>query len=89
MTKKELTNAIAEKAGISIKDAGKTLDALTEEIYEALAKGDIVRLQSIGTFKVETKGARSVRNPRTGQIVNVPSKRVVKFKISKSLNKAI
>ena len=89
MTKKDLVNAIAKNAGITIKDAGKSLNAFVEELGKAMAKGDKIQLLGLGTFKVEKKSARSARNPRTGAVIKVPAKKVVKFKAANSLNKAL
>ena len=89
MTKKELVNAIAKNAEITIKDAGKALDAFVKEFGKAMAKGEKIQLLGLGTFKVEKKSARTARNPRTGAVIKVPAKKVVKFKAANSLNQSL
>ena len=54
-----------------------------------MAKGDKIQLLGLGTFKVEKKSARSARNPRTGAVIKVPAKKVVKFKAANSLNQSL
>jgi DNA-binding protein HU-beta len=89
MTKKELVNAIAADASISIKDAGKALNAFVGAFGKAMKKGERIQLPSLGTFKVEKRSAREVRNPRTGEKLKVPAKKVVKFKAAPALNKRL
>jgi DNA-binding protein HU-beta len=86
MTKKELINAIAEDAGLSTKDAGKALNSFISSFGKAMKKGQRIKLPGMGTFTVAKRSARVVRNPRTGAKLNVPSKKVVKFKVSAGLS---
>jgi DNA-binding protein HU-beta len=89
MTKKELVNAIASDAGLSIKDAGKALNAFVGAFGTSMKKGERIQLPGMGTFKVDQRSARVVRNPRTGAKLNVPAKKVVKFKAAPALNKGL
>jgi DNA-binding protein HU-beta len=89
MTKKELINAIATDAGLSIKDSGKALNAFVGAFGKAMKKGQRIQLPSMGTFTVTKRSARVVRNPRTGAKLNVPAKKVVKFKAAPALNKGL
>ena len=89
MTKKELVNAIAEDAGLSIKDAGKALNSFVGAFGQAMKKGSRIQLPGMGTFNVNQRSARVVRNPRTGEKLNVPAKKVVKFKAAPALNKSL
>jgi DNA-binding protein HU-beta len=89
MTKKELVNAIAADAGLSIKDAGKALNAFVGAFGKSMKKGERIQLPGLGTFKVDKRSARVVRNPRTGAKLNVPAKKVVKFKAAPALNKGL
>ena len=89
MTKKELVNALAADAGLSIKDAGKALNSFVGVFGKAMKKGERIQLPGMGTFKVDKRSARVVRNPRTGAKLNVPAKKVVKFKASPALNKGL
>jgi len=83
MTKKELVNAIAADAGLSIKDAGKALNAFVGAFGKSMKKGQRIQLPGLGTFKVDKRSARVVRN------LNVPAKKVVKFKAAPALNKGL
>ncbi len=80
MTKKEIAIKIAEETGIKqivVKEVvQKTIDAM----IEALANGDTLELRNFGVFKVKERKARTGRNPRTGETVPVPPKKVVTFK---------
>ena len=89
MTKKELVNAIAADAGLSIKDAGKALNSFVASFAKAMKAGQRIQLPGLGTFKVAERSARSVRNPRTGAKLNVAAKNVVKFKAAPALNDAL
>ena len=89
MTKKELVNAIAADAGLTIKDAGKALNAFIASFAKAMKKGQRIQLPGMGTFKVAKRSSRTVRNPRTGAKLNVPAKNVVKFKAAPALNKGL
>ena len=89
MTKKELVNAIAAKAGLTIKDANGALNAFVESFGGAMKKGQRIQLPGMGTFKVDKRSARVVRNPRTGEKLNVPAKKVVKFKAAPALTKGL
>ncbi len=89
MTKKELVNAIAAEAGLSIKDAGKALNSFVGAFGKAMKKGQRIQLPGMGTFNVTKRSARVVRNPRTGAKLNVPAKKVVKFKAAPALNKGL
>jgi len=89
MTKKELVNAIAADASLSIKDAGKALNSFVGAFGKAMKKGQRIQLPGMGTFNVTKRSARVVRNPRTGAKLNVPAKKVVKFKPAPALNKGL
>ncbi len=80
MTKKEIAIKIADETGIKqivVKEVvQKTIDAM----IESLAKGETLELRNFGVFKVKERKARTGRNPRTGETVSVPPKKVVTFK---------
>ena len=86
MTKKELVNAIADKAGLSIKDANTALNSFVDAFGDAMKQGERIQLPGMGTFKVDTRSARVVRNPQTGAKLNFPAKKVVKFKAAPGLS---
>lgn len=87
MTKTELVNEIAAKASLTKDAAKKALDATLESIEQALANDNKVQLLGFGTFAKVEKPARVCKNPRTGEMINVPARKVVKFKPSSSLAK--
>lgn len=85
MNKSELVAAMAEKSGLSKKDAEKALAAFTETVGEQLKKGDKIQLVGFGTFEVSTRPARVGRNPRTGATMEIKSSNTPKFKAGKAL----
>ena len=89
MTKANLVAKIAEEAGITKKEAGEALKAVTSGISSALAKSDSVTLVGFGTFSVSQRAARTGRNPQTGAAIKIAAKKVPKFKAGSSLKAAI
>lgn len=85
MNKTELINAIAEGAGLSKADAAKALNATTAAITNAVKAGDKVALVGFGTFAPAERPARTGKNPRTGEVIEIPAKKVVKFKAGADL----
>lgn len=89
MNKTELVNAIAEKAGLTKVDAKNALDATLTAIADALKNDDKVALVGFGTFSVTEKAARTGINPRTKEKIEIPARKVVKFKAGADLVKKI
>ena len=89
MTKNEIIAVVADKAGVSKKDAAKTVDALFETITEELANGNPVRFTGFGTFETRVRGARQGKNPRTGEILNIPESKLPAFKAGSGLREAV
>lgn len=89
MNKSELIAVVAERAGITKKDAEKAVAATLETITAELAKGEKVQLAGFGSFEVKTREARVGRNPRTNEAVQIPAAKAPAFKASKSLKEAI
>ena len=89
MNKTELIAAVAEKTGMSKKDAERAVAATLETITASLAKGDRVQLSGFGIFEVKERGARVGRNPRTKETIEIPATRVPVFKPSKALRDII
>lgn len=89
MNKTELVAAVAEKAGISKKDADAAVAAVVASIEAALKAGDKVQLVGFGTFEVRERSERQGRNPRTGNTVTIPASKVPAFKAGKALKDAI
>ena len=86
MGKMELINIIANKINVSKAEAEKFMNAYTEAIKEALLDEEEVKLIGFGTFSVQEKASTTARNPRNPEeTIEVPAKKVVKFKLSKKL----
>ncbi|MEM6354911.1 MAG: integration host factor subunit beta [Pseudomonadota bacterium] len=86
MIKSELIQKIAEEnPHLYQRDVEKIVSTVFEEITSALARGDRVELRGFGAFSVKTRDARTGRNPRTGEAVPVPEKRVPFFKAGKDM----
>jgi DNA-binding protein HU-beta len=89
MTKAELIERMAQKAKISKRAAGIALNTAVESITNALKNDDKVALVGFGTFSVSRRKARTARNPRTGETIEVPAKRAPKFKAGRDLKNAV
>ena len=89
MNKQDLVNFVSEKTGISKEAAGKAQKAVIEAISSTLEKGDSVSLIGFGSFKVIDRAAREGRNPSTGEKMQIPATKVVKFTPSKVLKERI
>lgn len=86
MTKSELIRALADaNPNLFLSDIERIVDAIFDEITEALVRGDRVELRGFGAFSVKEREARVGRNPRTGDSVDVPAKRMPFFKTGKLL----
>ena len=85
MNKTELVNAVAEKAGLTKVQAKEALEATLCAIAGALEKGDKIALVGFGTFSVAEKAARKGVNPATKKTIEIPAKKVVKFKAGSEL----
>jgi len=89
MNKTDLVNAVAEKAELSKKDAGKAVDALFESVTESLQGGEKVQIIGFGNFEVRDRSARKGRNPQTGEEIQIPASKVPAFKAGKALKDAV
>ena len=85
MNKTELVNAIAEKSGLAKTDAKKALEATLEAITEAVKNDEKVALIGFGTFETAVRAARQGINPATKETINIPEKKIVKFKASSKI----
>ena len=91
MSKSDLVNHMADKAGISKASAAEAMDALVGAIEDGIAKsktGDGVRVPGLGTFTVRHRAARTGRNPRTGESIQISASYSVGFKAAKNLKDA-
>lgn len=88
MNKSDLVNQIATAADISKVEAGKALDGFTTAITNALVSGDVVTMVGFGTFQVRDRAARTGRNPRTGEEIQIKASKNPTFKPGKALKDA-
>ena len=89
VNKNDLISVVAEKAGLSKTDATKAVDAVFEGIEAALKKHGEFRNVGFGTFHVVKRGASVGRNPRTGEEINIPESKQVKFKAGAGLKASV
>jgi len=89
LTKAELAEALFEHIGLNKREAKELVDSFFEEIRDALARGEAVKLSGFGNFQVRSKPPRPGRNPRTGQAVPISARRVVTFHASQKLKAAV
>src|SRR5215213_8990741 len=89
MTKAELVEDVARAAELTKKDAERLVEIVFESIIETLNQGEKIELRGFGSFRVRERGARRGRNPKTGDPVDIPAKRVPYFKPGKELKELI
>lgn len=89
MIKADLINKISKEMNVSKQEAQTGVNLFFQTIKEALIKGEEIELRGFGSFRFRNRGARAGRNPRTGEPVEVPPKKVLCFKPSKSLKNMI
>ena len=89
MNKTELIAAVAEKAGMSKKDAEKAVSAFVETVSAEMAAGGNVQLIGFGSFETKNRPARTARNPRDGKTIEVPAATVPVFKAGKALKEQV
>ena len=84
MNKTELIAAVAEKAGISKKDADAAVNTTLDTIVEMVAAGDKVQLVGCGTFEPRERSAKTGKNPSTGESIEIPASKIPAFKAGKA-----
>jgi DNA-binding protein HU-beta len=89
VNKAELITSLAEKSGLTKKDAEKALKAFMESVQETLTKGEKVQLVGFGTFEVKARGERKGRNPKTLEEITIPASKVPVFKAGKELKDVV
>ena len=89
MNKADLVAAMAEKAGVSKKDAEASLKAFTDVVAEELKKGEKIQLVGFSTFEVSERAARTGRNPQTGAEMTIAASKAPKFKAGKALKDSL
>jgi DNA-binding protein HU-beta len=89
MTKNELARELADDFELPRRQVTELVEAMLDRITQVLRSGDRVQLTPFGQFKIRDRAARVARNPQTGEPVNVPAKRVLKFIAGRSLKEAV
>ena len=89
MNKTELIAAVAEKTGLTKKDAERVVSATFETIAQNLAAGNKVQISGFGNFEVKAREARVGRNPRTKETIEIPATKLPAFKASKTLKETV
>jgi len=89
MNKAELINEIAVNSGLSKKDSEKALAATLDAVMKALSKGDKVSLVGFGIFEVKARAARTGRNPKTKEVIQIPATKTPQFKAGKVFKDAV
>jgi len=85
MTKAGIVDVVYERVGVSKKEATEYVEAVFETMKETLEAGSSVKVSGFGKFEVREKGKRIGRNPRTGVEIEIPERRVLRFKVSQVL----
>ena len=89
MRKPELISAIADQADLSKDKAGEALNAILEQITQALERQETINLIGFGSFTQRARGARRGKNPQTGEEIEIPASNTVAFKPGKALKEAV
>lgn len=89
MTKADIVEIVFEKVGFSKKDVGSVIEEIFETIKTTLETGEKVKISGFGNFNIRQKRARRGRNPQTGTEITIDQRRVMTFKASQLLKKAI
>jgi len=83
MTKRELIQRLADKLDVSQKEAKVIVDTILEEMEEALVRGERIEIRGFGTFSIREYEGYKGRNPKTGEVIDIPPKRLPHFRVGK------
>jgi nucleoid DNA-binding protein len=89
MTKAEIVENISSRTGLTKKEVAEAVDCFLDTISKGLVKGEHYEIRGFGTFKVKERKSRMARNPRTGEPVPVPDRKVPIFKVSRELKELV
>ncbi|MFT4508970.1 HU family DNA-binding protein [Caballeronia sp. 15711] len=89
MNKQELVDAVAHQASVSKSAAAETIDAFLVAVTNAVVRGDTVQLIGFGSFSTGARAARSGRNPKTGEALQIAASKTVKFAAGKAFKDAV
>jgi len=89
LTKAELAELLFQKVGLNKREAKDMVESLFDEIRDTLARGEMVKLSGFGNFQLRDKPPRPGRNPKTGELIPIPARRVVTFHPSQKLRRTV
>ena len=89
ITRAHLNEAVYQEVGLSRKESATLVESVLDEMSDALARGEMIKISSFGNFSVRQKGQRVGRNPKTGEEVPIPPRRVLVFRVSLSMKARI
>jgi DNA-binding protein HU-alpha len=89
MRKPELAASISDKTDLNREKASEVINAFTDQVSAAAARGEDTTLIGFGTFNIRQREARSGRNPQTGETIQIPASKTVGFKAGKGLKDAV
>ena len=89
MNKSQLIEALAKHENLTLKKAEKVVNAIFENMVEALAENDRIEIRGFGSFKIKEYGGYKGRNPKTGDIIEVEGKKLPFFKVGKKLGELV
>ncbi|CAG35629.1 probable DNA-binding protein HU [Desulfotalea psychrophila LSv54] len=89
MLKKDIIDSVSEELSMQKQDVSVAADVILETISNALARDRRVELRGFGSFSVRSRKPRTTKNPRTGQVMDIPERRTLHFTMSKSLKESL
>ena len=89
MTKADIVNQISDASGLTKTDTAAVVEGLFASMISAIQKGEHIEIRGFGTFKVVTRAPRTGRNPKTGEVVRIPTRLVPVFKPSRELRSSV
>jgi integration host factor subunit beta len=90
MTRSALIEKVAERVdGLTLKQTEIVVETVFESIKEALKRGEKIEIRGFGNFRLKERQPRKARNPKTGESVDVPQKKAIRFKAGKALKEAL
>lgn len=89
MNKADLVDVVSKEAGTTKKDAETVINVMMDTIIKAVATGEKVTLVGFGTFEARKRKARTGRNPKTNEPINIPAKTVAGFRVGKEFSEAV
>ncbi|APH36119.1 HU family DNA-binding protein [Bacillus velezensis] len=89
MNKTEFVGEVAEKIGVTKKEAAPKVEAVFNVIVETLTNGESIKIPGVGTFEVRERAARKGRNPQSGEEIDIPATKAPAFKAAKALKDAV